>query len=114
MAATQLGTGSLTVGGQATKAATYITVPVGSIVENVSVNKGGSVQKEDIMDADGALHTVLIFDNRMTEATIVLVGKEYTKSAGEIDATDYEVLSAVEENGKSAVRTTVTVRKVKF
>ena len=113
MAATQLGIGSLTLGAPATAAASYITVPEGVIVESVSVNKGGSVEKEDVRDGDGALHTVLVFDARCTEATIVLVGKAYTVAPGELDG-NFEVLSAPVEHGRGALRTTVTVRKVKF
>lgn len=114
MATTQLGIGGLTLGDPASKASTYITVPSGCIVESVNVSPGGSVEKEDVRDGDGALHSVLIFDNRCDEATIVLVGKAYTKNAGDLDGTNYEVLSATAENGRGAVRTTVSVRKVKF
>jgi hypothetical protein len=117
MAATQLGTGSLTLGAPATAAAaTIITVPTGCIVESVTVNPGGSVDKEDQMDSDGAFHSTLIFEKRMDEVTVVLVGKAYTKSAGDTDgsANAYEVVSVSVEHGKAALRTTVTLRKIKF
>jgi len=117
MAATQLGLGSLTLGAPATAAAaTIITIPEGAIVESVTVNKGGSVEKEDVRDGDGALHTVLIFDKRCDEVTVVIVGKAYTKSAGDSEGTGtaYEVLSVSVEHGRGALRTTVNLRKVKF
>jgi hypothetical protein len=117
MAVTQLGTGGLTLGAPATAAAaTIITMPVGAIVESVTVTPGGSVEKEDVRDGDGALHTVLIFDNRCDEVTVVIVGKAYTKKAGELDGSGsaYEVLSAPAEHGRGALRTTVNLRKVKF
>ena len=117
MAATQLGIGSLTLGAPATAAAaTIITVPADAIVESVTINKGGSVDKEDVMDGDGALHTVMIYERRLDEVTVVLVGKAYTKAAGELDGTGsaYEVLSVAVEHGRGALRTTVNLRKVKF
>jgi len=111
MAATQQGTGSLTVGGQATAAAVYITVPAGSIVESVTENPGGSPDFEDVMDADGAHHTRITYEKSMTTATVVLVGKAYASAAGVMDGsgTDYYVESVSEENAKNAVRTTINV-----
>ena len=117
MAATELGIGSLTLGAPATAAAeTIITVPAGCIVESVSVNPGGSVDKEDVMDGDGAFHTALVYEARMDEVEVVLVGKAYTKKAGELDGSgsDYEVLSVTAAHGKGALRTTVRLRKIKF
>ena len=117
MAATQLGTGSLTLGAPATAAAaTIITVPVGTIVESVSINPGGTVDKEDVMDGDGAFHTAMIYERRMDEVTVVLVGKAYTKAAGELDGSGsaYEVLSVAVDHGRGALRTTVSLRKIKF
>jgi hypothetical protein len=117
MAATQLGIGGLTLGAPATAAAaTILSVPTGTIVESVTVNPGGSVDKEDVMDADGAFHTTMIYERRMDEVTVVLVGKAYTKSAGELDGSGsaYEVLSVAAEHGKGALRTTVNLRKIKF
>lgn len=114
MAATQNGTGSLTLAGQATTAATYITVPSGSIIESVTINAGGSPIFEDVMDEDGAFHTRLTFEKRMHSATIVIVGKAYTKAAGEMDGTasNYYVESASAESSKGPVRTTVTVTRI--
>jgi hypothetical protein len=117
MAATQLGTGSLILGAPATAAAaTIITVPVGCIVESVNMNPGGSVDKEDVMDGDGAFHTALVFESRMDEVEVVLVGKAYTKKPGETDGSGsaYEVLSAPAVHGRGALRTTVRLRKIKF
>ncbi len=117
MAATQLGTGSLTLGAPATAAAaTIITVPSGCIVESVNINPGGDVQKEDVNDGDGAFHSCLIYEKRMTNVTVVLVGKAYTKAKGETDGTGdkYEVTDVSVEHGKGALRTTVSLRKIIF
>jgi len=113
MAITQHGIG-VEAGGQATKAAVFITIPVGAIIESVTTNPGGSPEIEDIMDADGAFHTRLVFEKGMHTASIVIVGKEYTKQAGEMDGanTDYFIDSVSEEAGKSARRTTITVTKL--
>lgn len=113
MAATQNGTGSLTVGGQATKAGTYITVPAGAIVESVTVNGGGSPQYEDVNDADGAFHTRITFEKRMLTATIVLVGVEFTGDAGSMQLTNYYLESHAQETSKGPVRTTLTLTKIK-
>lgn len=114
MASTQNGTGSLTVAGQAVKAAVFITVPSGAIVENVTTNPGGSPQFEDIMDENGAFHTRITFERGMTTATIILIGKAYTKAAGEMDGSgsNYYIESVSEEAGKSAYRTTISVTKL--
>ena len=111
MAATQNGTGSLTVGGQATPAAVYVTVPSGTIVESVTENPGGSPDFEDVMDAHGAFHTRITYEKTMHTATVVLVGKAFAKAAGAMDGTgsDYYIESVAEENSKGPVRTTVTV-----
>ena len=111
MASTQHGTGSLTAAGQATLAATYITVPAGSIIETVTVNNGGSPQFEDIFDEDGALHTRITFEAGMHTATVVVVGKAFAAAAGTLDGSgsNYYVESASEETSKGPVRTTVTV-----
>ena len=61
MAATQLGTGSLTVSGAAALAAVFIDVPADAIVESCTVNYGGAPQSEDIFDADGAFHTRCVY-----------------------------------------------------
>ena len=111
MESTQHGTGSLTAAGQATKAATYITVPTGSIIESVTVNNGGSPQYEDIQDEDGAFHTRITFEASMHTASIVVVGKAFVAAAGTLDGSgsDHYVESVTEETSKGPVRTTVTV-----
>jgi len=114
MAATQNGTGGLTVAGQAALAATYVTVPEGSIVDSVSVQPGGSPDKERQDDENGAFHSNIIFEKGMHTATVVIVGEPYTKSAGDLDgsSSNYEVQSVSAETTKSAVRTTVTVMRL--
>jgi hypothetical protein len=117
MAATQLGTGSLTLGAPATAAAVaIITVPVGAIVESVNIVPGGDVDKEDIADGDGAFHTCLLYEVRMDTVTVVLVGKAYTKKKGDLDGTGsaYEVTDVQVEHGRGALRTTISLRKIKF
>jgi len=109
MASTQLGTGSLTAAGQAALAATYVSVPAGSIIETVTVNNGGSPIFEDIFDEDGAHHTRITFEAGMHTATVVVVGKPFSSAAGVIDATGYYVESVAAETSKGPVRTTVTV-----
>lgn len=114
MAATQQGTGSLTVGGQAALAATYITVPVGSIIESVTVNAGGSPQYEDVTDADGAFHTRITFEKTMHTATVVVVGIAYATAAGAVDGTssNYYIESSSAETSKGPVRTTITLTRL--
>lgn len=114
MASEQKGTGGLTVGGQAVKAAVFITVPSGSIVESVTTNPGGSPQYEDVIDADGAFHTRITFEKRMDTATVVIVGKAYTKTAGDVDGSsaNYYVESCHEETSKGPVRTTITLTRL--
>jgi hypothetical protein len=114
MAATQSGTGSLTVAGQAVAGAVFVTIPSGTIVESVTQNPGGSPDFEDVMDEDGAFHTRITFEKRMNGATVVLVGKAYTKSAGDLDGTNsnYYVESVSAEKAKGAIRTTITVTRL--
>ena len=114
MAATQQGTGSLTVAGQAALAATYITVPASSIIESVTVNAGGSPQFSDVNDEDGAFHTRITTEKTMHTATIVIVGKAYANAAGDVDgsASNYYVESVSAETSKDAIRTTVTVTRL--
>jgi hypothetical protein len=117
MAATQIGTGLLTLGAPATAAAaTILTVPVGTIVRSVRIGSGGAPITEDIMDADGAFHTKLVFENRMDTVQVVLIGKAYTKKAGETDGsgTAYYVDSVDVEHGQGALQTTVSLTKIKF
>lgn len=113
MASTQLGTGSLTVAGQATTAGTYITVPTGAIVESVTLNPGGSPQYEDQMDEDGAFHTRLVFEKRMNTVTIVLVGVASSLTAGSVSLTNYYVESVSTESTKGPVRQTITLTQLK-
>ena len=108
MAATQLGTGSLVVAGQAAAAATYITIPSGWIVESYNLGPGGSPDIEDVVDEDGAHHTRLVFEKGMSTGSVVLVGKAYTKSAGEIDTGKAYIETVNAEKTKGALRTTVT------
>ena len=114
MASTQNGTGSLTAAGQAALAATYITVPSGAIIENITINGGGSPQFEDVMDEDGAFHTRITFEKTMHTATVTIVGKAYTKEAGAVDGTssNYYVESVSAEKSKGPIRTTVTVTRL--
>jgi hypothetical protein len=119
MAVTQNGTGSLTIAGGATgtldqKAAVYITVPAGAIVESVEVSLGGSPDFEDQKDALGAFHTRFTYEKGQHEATVVISGKEYSKQAGDVDgaSSNYYVLSAVPSFGKGAVRTTIRVQRL--
>ena len=62
MAASQDGTGSLTVGGQTALAAVFIDVPANAIVESCVVNGGGAPTYEDVEDADGAFHTRIVYN----------------------------------------------------
>ena len=114
MAAVQNGTGSLTVAGQAAAAAAYITVPSGAIIESITINGGGSPQFEDVMNENGAFHTRVTFESRMNTATVVIVGKAYTKVAGQVDgsSSNYYVESVAAERSKGPIRTTVTVTRV--
>jgi hypothetical protein len=117
MAATQVGTGSLTTGAPATAAAaTIITMPTGAIVRSVRIGSGGAPITEDIMDSDGAFHTKLVFENRMDTVQVVIVGKAYTKKAGDTDGSGaaYYVESVDVEHGQGALQTTVTLTKIKF
>ena len=112
MAADQKGTGSLTVAGQAVKAAVMIAVPANSIVESITTNPGGSPQFEDQMDEAGAFHTRITFESGMDTATIVIVGVAFATAAGALGGgtTDkYYIESNSEETSKGPVRTTVTL-----
>jgi hypothetical protein len=111
MAATQVGTGSLTLGAPATAASGTITVPVGAIVRSVRKGTGGAPITEDIMDSDGAFHTKLVFENRMDTLQVVLIGSAYTKKAGEEDG-DYFIESVDVEHGQGALQTTITAIKI--
>jgi hypothetical protein len=112
MAATQVGTGSLTLGDPSTTAGTYVTVPSGAIIESVNVTTAGDAQMETQYDSDGAFHTDLWYEKRQTGAVVVMVGKAYTGTVGATDKASYEVVSIVVEYSKGPLRTTVTVKKV--
>lgn len=125
MAATQIGIGGgtgtnpLTLGAPATAAAaTIITIPAGSIVRSVRIGSGGAPITEDIMDADGAFHTKLVFENRMDTVQVVLIGKAYAKKAGQSDGSGtppaYYVDSVDVEHGQGALQTTISLTKVLF
>lgn len=115
MAADQVGTGSLTLGAPATAAATYVTVPSGAIIENVSVKRGGDPQMETQFDSEGAFHTDIWYEKRQDTATVVVVGKAYGKSAiGATDVAGMEVMTIDEEYSKGPRRTTVGVKKITF
>lgn len=116
MAATQVGTGSLTLGAPLTAAATYITVPSGAIIESVSVDLSGEAQMETQYDSDGAFHSDIWYEKRCTGATVVVVGKAYSGSVGDLQgsSSNYEVMSIAQELSKGPVRTTVRVKKVVF
>jgi len=114
MAASQNGTGSLTVGGQATQAAVHITVPSGAIVESVTYNPGGSPVYEDYYDADGAFHTRVTFESGMDTATVTLFGVAYTTGAATMDgsSSNYYIESNQREFTKGPVRSVVTLTRL--
>ena len=114
MAADQKGTGSLTVGGQATQAAIHITVPANSIVESVTYNGGGAPQYEDVMDADGVFHTRITFEASMHTATVVVIGAAYASEAGDVDgsSSNYYIESVSAEYSKGPIRTTITCTRL--
>ena len=111
MAASQSGTGSLTIGGQATQAAIHITVPASCVVESVTTNPGGAPIYEDFFDADGAFHTRITFEAGMTTATVTLFGVAYTTAAGTLDGSgsNYYIESNQREFTKGPVRSVVNV-----
>ena len=116
MAATQVGTGSLTLGDPQTAAATYIDVPSGGIVESVNVEMPGDAQMETQYDADGAFHTDIWYEKRCTGATVVVVGKAVVGAISALVGTSdkYEVMSRTEEYSKGPVRTTMVVKRINF
>lgn len=115
MAATQVGTGSLTITDPQTSAATYITIPTGAIVESVNITRGGSPDMETQKDSLGAFHTDIWYEKRQDEVEIVLVGKVYAKTeVGVTDVAAYEIISLVSEDSKGPVRTTIRVKKIVF
>lgn len=110
MAATQIGTGSLTLGGQAAAAAVVIAVPAGAVVESVETNLGGSPQYEDVYDADGAHHTRITYEKGMDEITITLFGVAFTTDAGEVGGgttNKYYIESNQKSETKGPVRSVV-------
>jgi len=119
MAVVQNGTASLVIAGGSAgtldvKAAVYITLPSGAIVESINVKPGGSPIFEDQMDALGALHTRLTFEKGMHQHTTTIVGKEYTKAAGDVDgsSSNYYVEGVDVAYGKAAVRTTINGTRI--
>ena len=114
MAATQAGTGSLTVGGQAAQAAIHITVPVNARIESVTFSPGGSPDYEDVVDENGAFDTRITFEKGMDTATVTLFGAAYTTAAGELDGsgTNYYIESNQREFTKGPVRSVVNVTKI--
>ena len=112
MAATQIGTGNLTLGGQATAAAVAIAVPTNSVVESVTTNLGGSPKFTDYFDADGAHHTRVTFEAGMTTITIVTFGAAFTTAAGAVgggSTNKYYIESNQKEETEGPVRSTVTL-----
>lgn len=115
MAADQKGTGSLTVGGQATAAAVCIAVPANSVVESVTTNLGGSPDYEDYQDADGAFHTRITYESGMDTITVTLFGAAFTTSAGSLgggSADQWYIESNQKEETKGPVRSIVTLTKL--
>ena len=112
MAATQIGTGSLTVGGQATAAAIYIAVPANAVVERVTTNLGGSPIFEDYYDEDGALHTRVTYEAGMDTVNLVLFGAPFATDAGQLgggSTNKYYLESNAKEETKGPVRSTVSL-----
>lgn len=108
--ATQKGTGGFTLGGQATTAAVSIAVPAGCVVESVTSNLGGSPDWEDFVDANGAHHTRVTYENGMDTLTIVLFGVAFATAAGNMGggSTDkYYIEANQKAETKGPVRSTV-------
>ena len=115
MAATQIGTGSLTVGGQATAAAVAIAVPSGCVVESVETNLGGTPIYEDYFDADGAHHTRVTYEKGMNEITITLFGVAFTTAAGVVGGgsnNEFYIESNQKTETKSPVRSVVRLTQI--
>ena len=115
MATTQLGTGSLVIEGGAagsleTKAALFVTVPSGAIIEAVNVEPGGTPSKSTQETSTGAFHTRLIHENRQDTFSLTMVGREYTKAAGVLDGSGsaYEIEKVAAKFGKAAVKTEIS------
>ena len=112
MAATQVGTGSLTVGGQAAAAAVVLAIPSGAVVESVETNLGGSPIYEDYFDADGALHTRITYEAGMDTITVTMFGTVFATDAGVVGGgtTDkYYIESNQKSETKGPVRSVVTL-----
>ena len=110
MAATQIGTGSLTVGGQAAAAAVVIAVPANSVVESVETNLGGTPIYEDYFDEDGAHHTRVTYEAGMDEITVTLFGAAFTTDAGSLgggSTNKWYIESNQKTETKSPVRSVV-------
>jgi len=109
MAATQIGTGSLTLGDPQVEAATYIDIPENAIIESVTLDSPGDAQMETQYDSDGAFHSDIWYEKRCIGATVVIVGQAFVGEVGDLTG-NYEVMSITEEKSKGPVRTTVTVK----
>jgi len=111
MAATQIGTGTLTAAGQPT-----IT---GYIVESWDTG-GGSPEIEDVKDALGAQHTRLVFEKRRIKVSGVLLVTSATWTTDFPEGAmctiaawnTYFVDSAVAATTKGVTRVTVSMTKV--
>ena len=112
MAATQLGTGGFTLGGQDTAAAVVLAIPLNSVTESVTTNLGGSPIYEDFFDEDGAHHTRVTYEKGMTTVTVTLFGVAFTTAAGQSgggSSTGYYIESNQKEETKGPVRSVVTL-----
>ena len=116
MAADQVGTGSLTLGAPLTAGAVYVTIPAGAIIESVTLNKPGDAQMEPQYDADGAIHSDIWYEKRNWNATVVIVGRDFTALPGTTTgaSSKYEIMSVAKEHGKGPIRSTVTVKRIVF
>jgi hypothetical protein len=116
MAATQVGTGSLVLGDPQAEAATFIDIPDDAIIESANLDLPGDAQMETQYDSDGAFHSDIWYESRCIGATVVIVGEPFVGEVGDLQGTadDYEIMSIAEEKSKGPVRTTVTVKKMKF
>jgi len=112
MAATQIGTGTLTVSGQATAAAIVLAIPANAVVESVETNLGGSPIYEDYFDDAGALHTRITYEAGMDTITVTMFGVAFTTDAGALgggSTNKYYIESNQKSETKGPVRSVVTL-----